>query len=100
MVITMPDGKNMTILDEHDFFELVEEYMGSDALWYLEENLKPRKEIHYIPQWSDDKKEVMRELRKCSETIANLICEKEIDRKALSAAAGKIGRITWKEINK
>ena len=31
--------------------------------------------------------------------IASLIREKDIDRKQLSAAAGTIGTITWREIN-
>ena len=43
-------------------------------------------------------KEVMQELRRQSETIAGLIREKEIDRKALSSAAGAIGSITWREL--
>ena len=42
----------------------------------------------------------MAELRSYSETIAGLIREKEIDRRALSAAAGSIGRITWREVNR
>jgi hypothetical protein len=42
----------------------------------------------------------MTELRKESETIAGLIREKEIDRRALSAAAGNIGCITWREANR
>lgn len=40
----------------------------------------------------------MAELRKQSETIAGLIREKDIDRRALSAAAGAIGCITWREM--
>ena len=42
----------------------------------------------------------MTELRKESETIANLIRGKEIDRKALSTAAGNIGCITWREASR
>ena len=41
----------------------------------------------------------MEELRKLSETEAGLIREKEIDRKALSSVAGKIGKITRREVN-
>ena len=44
-------------------------------------------------------KDVMAQLRQQSETIAGLIREKNIDRKALSTAAGQIGCITWRELN-
>ena len=40
----------------------------------------------------------MAELRQQSEIIAGLIREKEIDRRALSSAAGTIGSITWREL--
>ena len=42
---------------------------------------------------------VMRELRTLSETEARLIQEREIDRQALATVVGKIGTITWREIN-
>ena len=45
-------------------------------------------------------KEVMAELRKESEIIAGLIRKKEIDRKALSTAAGNIGIITFREVSR
>jgi hypothetical protein len=41
----------------------------------------------------------MNSLRAESEKIACLIREKEIDRKQLSTAAGRIGTITWREVN-
>ena len=41
----------------------------------------------------------MTELRSLSESEARLIQEKEIDRKALSTVVGKIGTITWREVN-
>ena len=44
-------------------------------------------------------REVMNSLRAESEKIACLIREKEIDRKQLSTAAGRIGTITWREVN-
>ena len=41
----------------------------------------------------------MQTLRELSETEAKLIREKEINRVALSSVAGKIGKITWREVN-
>ena len=45
-------------------------------------------------------KEVMEELQKEAATIARLIRSREIDRRALSATAGNIGRITWREVSR
>lgn len=110
-VITTKDGKNHTLFDERDLFWLVEEYAGDEARRWLEDyfsdweyehsedaeaieeleaELKGAKEHH---------KDVIRELREQSEIIAGLIREKKIDRGKLSTAAGKIGTITWRELN-
>ena len=43
--------------------------------------------------------EEMKALRKQSETITELIREKEIDRVKLSHTAGAISMITWRELN-
>ena len=107
-VITLPDGRNETIFDEQDFMELVERYMGSDAQHWLEDWLAERDgDSGYIDSLEKETdslrahhREVMTELRKESETIAGLIREKEIDRRALSTAAGNIGCITWREANR
>ena len=45
-------------------------------------------------------KEVMEELQKESAIIARLIRSREVDRRALSATAGNIGRITWREVSR
>lgn len=36
-IIKLPDGSKHTLLSEQDFYELVEEQMGSEALAYLKE---------------------------------------------------------------
>ncbi len=103
-VITLPGGRNETIFDEQDFLNLVDGCMGFEARRWLEDWLAERDGdsdyIDGIEKESDGLrthlKEVMAELRRESETIAQLIREKEIDRRALSAAAGIIGRITMK----
>ena len=71
-------------LEEH----LAEKDGDANYVTYLEKEADSLREHH---------REVMAELRKESEIIAGLIRKKEIDRKALSTAAGNIGSITWRE---
>lgn len=107
-VISLPDGRNETIFTERDFMDLLEEYMGSEARRWLEDWLGENDDVSdYIEDLEKEAenlrarhKEVMSELRKHSETIAGLICQKDIDHKALSNAAGSIGCITWREVNR
>ena len=105
-VITMPDGKNETVFDERDFMELMERYMGWEARRWWEDMRSEDDDAAYIEDLEKEidglrthKKEVMAVLREQSETIARLIREKDIDRKALSTAAGIIGSTTWRELN-
>ncbi len=104
-VITLPDGRNETIFNERDFFDLVDECMGFEARRWLEGWLNEHSYADYIEELEKEMdvlrahhREVMEELRRQSEAIAGLISEKDIDRKALSAAAGTIGCITWREV--
>ena len=107
-VITLPDGRNETIFDERDFLNLVDGLMGSEARRWLEDWLGNNDDVaDYIDDLEKEAdglrahhREVMAELRKESETIAGLIRGKEIDRRALSTAAGNIGCITWREANR
>ena len=107
-VITLPDGRNETIFDERDFLNLVDGLMGSEARRWLEDWMAERDgDSGYIDDLEKETdslrthhREVMTELRKESETIAGLIREKEIDRRALYTAAGNIGCITWREANR
>ena len=106
-VIQLKSGQTETIFDLEGMMYLVEQYMGSDARCLLEELAAPEDDdVDYIAdlekenqQLRDHHHEVMVKLRKLSETEARLIQEKEINRKALSTVAGKIGTITWGEIN-
>ena len=106
-VIQLKSGKTETVFDLEGLLYLVEQYMGSEARLLLEDLITPENDdAEYIADLEKDIQklrnhhhEVMEELRKLSETEARLIREKEIDRKALSTVAGKIGTITWREIN-
>ncbi len=106
-VITLKNGRNEIVFDERSFLDLVDEHMGPEARRWLEDWLAESGDaFHYIGDLEKEAdslrahhKDVMAQLRQQSETIAGLIREKEIDRKALSIAAGTIGTITWRELN-
>ncbi len=106
-VILLPDGSRQIISGMQDIVALVDTYLGYEARRELEELLSEQdQDAGYIDDLEAELKGVrehhrgvMEALREQSETIASLIREKEIDRKRLSAAAGTIGTITWREIN-
>ena len=105
-VIQLSDGSVHTLFDERDALELVDRHMGMEMRKWLEGWMSESDDdAAYIDDLEKEAeglrarhKEVMAELRRQSETIAGLIREKEIDRKALSSAAGAIGSITWREL--
>ena len=106
-VIKLKSGQTETVFDLDGLLYLVEQHMGDEARRLLEDFTAPDDDAaEYIDSLEKENKrlrdhhhEVMMELRSLSETEARLIQEKEIDRKALSTAVGKIGTITWREIN-
>ena len=105
--VELADGSIHLISSERDMLDLVDEQMGYEARAALEEILSEHDlDADYIEELENDvkglrehHKEVMEELRKLSEEIAGLISEKDIDRKKLSAVAGEIGILTWREMN-
>ena len=106
--ILLTNGRIKTVFKERDFLDLVDECMGSNARGWLEDWLAEKDGdtdyVTYLEKEADSlrahHKEVMEKLRKESEIIAGLIRKKEIDRKALSTAAGNIGSITWREASR
>ena len=106
-VIQLKSGQTETVFDLEDMLYLVEKHMGDEARRLLEDFTALEEddpdaladlEAEY-KRYRDHHHEVMQELRDLSETEARLIREPEINRKALSSIAGKIGTITWREIN-
>lgn len=105
-VIQLSDGSVHTLFDERDALDLIDSRMGMEMRRWLENWISESDDdAAYIDDlekeaegFRDHHKEVMAELRRQSETIAGLIREKEIDRRALSSAAGAIGSITWREL--
>ena len=106
-VIRLKSGQCETVFDLEDLLRLVDTHMGDETRRLLEElTAPPADNSEYIEELEQENRElrghhraVMRELRTLSETEARLIQEREIDRQALSTAVGKIGTITWREIN-
>ena len=106
-VIRLKSGQCETVFDLEDLLRLVDTHMGDETRRLLEElTAPPADNSEYIEELEQENGElrehhraVMRELRTLSETEAQLIQEREIDRQALSTVVGKIGTITWREIN-
>ena len=106
-VLQLSDGSVHTVFDIRDMMKLIDDHLGYEARRWLEEYLTEdddlgdyasdlEKEVEGV---RSHHREVMSSLREESEKIACLIREKEIDRKQLSTAAGRIGTITWREMN-
>ena len=106
-VLKLSDGSIHTVFDIRDVMELIDTHVGSEVSRWLEEYLTEDDDLgDYVSDLEAEVKgirdhhhEVMNSLREESEKIACLIRERDIDRKALSTAAGKIGTITWRELN-
>ena len=106
-VIQLKSGQCETVFDLEDLLRLVDTHMGDETRRLLEElTAPPADNSEYIEELEQENRElrahhhaVMRELRTLSETEAQLMQEREIDRQALSTVVGKIGTITWREIN-
>lgn len=107
-VIQLSDGSTQIICGDRDALELVDERLGMDLRQWLEDRLSEDDDAdEYIADLEKEidglrahHKEVMAELRQHSEAIAGLIRGKAIDRAKLSAEAGAIGCITWREMNR
>lgn len=107
-VIRLADGSAHVIFADRDALDLIGTCMGMEIQQWLEDRLSDDDDAEaYIADLEkeadglrDRHREVMAELRQHSEAIAALIRGKEIDRVKLSAEAGAIGCITWREINR
>ena len=102
--ILLPNGNVETVFDLADLLRLIEDRMGWEARELLEEWIRPDSDaeeyIAYLEKEVEAQKsrrlDAMKALRKQSETITELIREKEIDRVKLSHAVGAISMITWR----
>lgn len=104
-MIRLPDGSMSAVLCLRDFMELTGQWMGSDARAWIEGYLEDIRLDERYPADLEEEAEklryhhrqVMSQLRKESRAMAGIIGRKRIDRKALSEAAGRIGKIIWEE---
>ena len=107
-VLELSDGSIHTVFDIRDVMELIDTHVGSEVRRWLEEYLTEDDDLgDYVSDLEAEVKgirdhhhEVKNSLREESEKIACLIRERDIDRKALSTAAGRIGTITWRELER
>ena len=106
-VIHLLDESAHTVFKIRDMLDLIGTHMGDDARSWLEQSMTEKDDLsenvtdleNEVRGLREHYRSVMRELRDESEKIAGLIREKNIDRKSLSTAAGRIGTITWRELN-
>lgn len=107
-VLTTNSGENVILMDFRDFTDLVERHIGIEArdwlLEYLGDAYGEEPEIDaVIDEYENERdrhKQVMEEIRKEAEKLAGLIRERELNRSAISQTAGRIGSITWREVNR
>lgn len=107
-VLTTNSGENFILVDFRDFTDLVERHIGIEArdwlLEYIDDAYGDEDEIDAVieehEKARDRHKQVMEEIRKETEKLAGLIREKELDRVAISEVAGRIGSLTWREVNR
>lgn len=106
-MMTLWDGNVQTVFTIRDFLQLVDEYMGMEARRYLEDYLDDSDAAWSCVEeaekerdgWRVHHRETIREIRDESEALSRLISEKELDRREISNVCGRIGIITWKELN-
>ena len=111
-IIRANDGTNHILMNFSDFTDLVEETIGIEAVEWLFEFLSDtygeESEIDAVieecekdlQEQKEKYKNTMAEIRVEAEKLAGLICQKDLDRKAISNTAGRIGAITWREVNR
>ena len=111
-VITTNDRENIILMTFRDFTDLLEQHIGIEArdwlLEYLSDTYGEEGEINAVAEeyekdlqaQKEKYKKTMEEIRAEAEKLAGLICQKELDRKAISNTAGRIGTITWREVNR
>ena len=105
-VMTMPDGRHVTLMGMRDFFWLVDEYMGADMTRWLEECISDtygeEGEVDAVieeyekdlDELRDEFRQALAEIRAEAEKLSGLIREKEIDRSEVSRTAGRIGSLS------
>lgn len=103
-MIQTKDGKNHTMFDNKDIYDLIDEYMGMEARDLIIDWIKDIKECadyeseqsreeemnKFTKQFTDKHKEIFNELHELSVNIGELITEETIDRRKLSNMVGQL----------
>lgn len=109
-VIEMKNGTKETVFGLHDIYDLIDQHAGYELRQVLEEMLSetycPEEEYEVIEREHQRELDEIREhyhhvcedLRDASEELANLIRAERLDRKRISNVAGRIGKVTWREL--
>lgn len=111
-LIRLKDGTIATVLSGEDLLYLIETHMGQEMKeavveWMNEIDLQHADDeecIHELNELiSEDHarhKQVMAKLRTESEKLSSLICQKDLDRRAISNTVGRITGIIGREVGK
>lgn len=111
-LIKLKDGTIATVLSGEDLLYLIETYMGQEMKeafveWMNEIDLQHADDeecIHELNELiSEDRaryKRVMEELRREAEKLSGLICQKDLDRRAISNTVGIITCLIGEEAGK
>lgn len=104
------DRKTHGIMNSWDLLDLISEYMGDEMKEAIVEEMNEQDLLHaddeecirelndLCGKLSKHHREVCKELYEAKKELADLVCARELDRKAISDTAGKIGRIVSHEV--
>ena len=107
MIVTN-DGGIHVLFDYRDFADLVQRYIGYEAEAWLSEYISETygadgemdELVDYYEKERARRKEVLEEIRAEAEKLSGLIRQPDLNRMAISDTAGKIGCLTWREVNR
>ena len=103
--IEVRDAGYVTVLCLEDMMRLIDDRMGPEFRTALEEMNSWEREdemeeehMRELDEVREQYRGVIQGLREESEQLAELIRAPSLDRKKISAVAGKIGSITWRAL--
>ncbi len=111
-IIELKDGTEETVMRLEDMLDLIEDHMGSDFRYALEdyysEKYEDTEELEQIIKENEtviellgeSHKKIMAELSDEVSKLSGLIQVKDLDRGAISNTLGAISGITWKEVGR
>lgn len=107
-LLELTNGRYEIVMDIDDFLEIVDDMMGREArVWlssYLDQTYMSDHEYEMVMEECEKEvknvhehyRNILKDLRELSEQLAVLIRAQHPDRRKISAVAGKIGMLTWR----